>query len=179
LSGALEPETRGRRAPNERYEARPVQLPAGVRACAIDNEALFSESVSATFEGRDVFAPVAAYLARGGDIAAVGPRLESLQAFPSFRAPATPDGVEGVVIRTDRFGNLITDIRAEDVGGARAAVLAGRTVPIVGTYSDSRVLCALEGSGGFIEIAMPNGSAGLTLGAGPGDKVLIERARSA
>jgi S-adenosylmethionine hydrolase len=48
-------------------------------------------------------------------------------------------------------------------------------VPIVRTYGDARELCALEGSAGFMEIAMPNGSAALTLGAGPGDKVLIKR----
>jgi S-adenosylmethionine hydrolase len=178
LSGALEPESRGRRRPDERYEARPVQLPAGVRAYAIEDDALLLPSVSATFEGRDVFAPVAAYLARGGDIASVGPRIETLQAFPAFRAPATPDGIEGIVIRLDRFENLITDVRAADVKGARAAMVAGRTVPIVRTYADVRELCALEGSAGFIEIALPNGSAALTLGVGPGDRVLIERAPS-
>jgi S-adenosylmethionine hydrolase len=173
LSGVLPAAHRGRRGKDEAYTTRQVVIPSELTVHAIENASLFLPEVSATFEGRDVFAPAAAYLAQGGAIDSVGPRLESIEAFSAFRAPVTAAGVEGLILRSDRFGNLITDIRAEDIGGTAEAVVGGRRIPIVSTYATGTGLCALAGSGGYIEFALPNGSAAEELGARAGEKVLV------
>ena len=173
LSGVLPEEIRGRRGAEEAYMTKQVARPEEFTVHAIENDALFLPNISATFEGRDVFAPAAAYLAQGGAIDRVGLRIQSFAAFPAFRAPRTAAGVEGRVLRCDRFGNLITDIRAEDIADAVEAVIAGRSIPIVSTYAAGKNLGALVGSGGYLEVALPNGSAAAALGARAGERVFI------
>jgi S-adenosylmethionine hydrolase len=175
LSGALPTTLRGRRRASEAYAASPVRVPPELSVCAIEDESLFLPSVSATFEGRDVFAPVAAYLAHSRGLDRVGPRVEAVEAFPVFRAPATSEGVEGIVLRCDRFGNLITDILAEDIAGASQAAIAGRNVPTVRTYGAGAGLCALAASSGYVEVALPNGSAAAALGIGAGERVFVAK----
>lgn len=176
LSGALLASVRGQRTPGEAYEPRSVFLPPEVVAVSIENPLLMARTVSATFEGRDVFAPAAGHLARGGLLVDLGRRIDSMLAYPEFRAPSTRDGIEGVVLAIDHFGNAITDVRAADVGNAGEVVVAGRPLPIVRTYADATGACALEGSSGYIEIAVPNGSAARELRLRPGATVSVPRA---
>jgi S-adenosylmethionine hydrolase len=190
LSGALSAQIRGRRAPGEAYEAWPVALPPEVVAVRIDNPLVTARHISATFEGRDVFAPAAGYLANGGLLIDLGPRIDSMLAYPEFRAPEAAtdpptsgpgaaleraEVLEGIVLMADRFGNLITDVVAADVPGATELVIAGRTLPIVRTYADASGPSALEGSSGYLELAVPNGSAALELGIRPGGRVTVAK----
>lgn len=132
-------------------------------AVAIENEAFFRLPVSPTFNGRDVFAPVAARIATGTPLSELGPPAGELVAI----APAAPnikDGrIDGHGLCLDRFGNLVTDIPAALLGDGRWAVLfRGRRIKDVRrTYADVAVgtLVALVGSSGHVEIAIRDGSA--------------------
>jgi S-adenosylmethionine hydrolase len=123
LSAALPDETR-RRAGSPGPGA--VTLPDGYRAAAITRRRYMREPVSGTFHGRDVFAPAAAHLSLGVALGALGPAVKKVLALPPFRARRRPDGVlEGHVLHVDRFGNLITDVRAEDLSTRRVEVRIG------------------------------------------------------
>ena len=75
--------------------------------------------VSATFHGRDILAPAAAHLVRGGDPAELGPPLEKFITLRNFEPNADEHGFVGEVIFRDTFGNLITNINADHLAGAR------------------------------------------------------------
>jgi S-adenosylmethionine hydrolase len=173
LSGALLPAVRGLRAPGANYEARAVSLPAEIVAVSIENESLMLRPVSATFEGRDVFAPAAAHLAGDGPLLDLGPRIDSVLAFPQFKAPRSGAGLDGRVLRADRFGNLITDIRHEDAAETATFVVARRKVKVAMSYAAADGLGAIAGSSGYFEIAMRNGSAAAQLGVGAGEHVVV------
>ena len=173
LSGALSDHLRGPREVGRPYQARPVRLDAAVRAVSIENQALFRKPVSATFEGRDVFAPVVTFLANGGGVEEMGPRIDELLAFPSFRAPEDDGRLNGLIVHIDTYGNLITDIRAGEAQEGMLFRIHGRDVPLVRTYASAREpsLVAVVGSSGFVEIAWPNGSAASVLDPSVGDTI--------
>ena len=173
LSAALPEQARGHRAADEDYAMHSVALPDGVEAVVIENENLLLRPVSATFEGRDVFAPAAAHLASGGALLDLGRPIESLLAFPAFRAPAQDGRIEGLVLHVDRFGNLITDIAAEDLPPSPSFTVAGRTLALSHTYGDASGPAAIVSSSGSVEIAISRGSAALVLGAGFLDRVVV------
>jgi S-adenosylmethionine hydrolase len=173
LSASVPDEARGPRAAGDGYRPRAAKLPPEVMAVTIENDSLLRGPVSATFEGRDVFAPVAAYLANGGVLAELGPRVQSLIAFPAFRAPSTGHGLDGRVLHVDRFGNLITDIHGADVRPGSILIAGGRRLALAHTYAESTGLAAITGSSGLVEIAMPHGSATQVLGLAAGDHVRV------
>jgi S-adenosylmethionine hydrolase len=138
--------------------------------------------VSCTFHGRDIFAPAAAYLARGIPLAKLGQPLTEIIAFPLPRPQFHPDGIiVGQVIHVDRFGNLITSIMATDLADnptLREGVIKikGQSIRgIVNTYAEVAPgkLLALVGSEGHLEISVSGGSACQTLKAKVGDEVLL------
>jgi len=155
------------------------------RVHAIENERLFRRPVSPVFHGRDVFGPVAAHLARGLPLEGIGPKVEDpvRLAFPS--PTRRGDGWEGAVLAVDRFGNMVTNLTASQLGPLlddRAAmeVVVGRTtVPVVLTYGEAPegALCALVGSSGRLEVAANRARASDRLGTGSGTPVRV-RARS-
>src|SRR3954464_4911709 len=67
-------------------------------------------TVSRTFEGRDRFAPAAAWLAKGIDLAALGRSAGSIHRLEIAQPAIRDDGIDGEVLRVDRFGNLVTNI---------------------------------------------------------------------
>jgi len=140
-------------------------------------------AVSATFHGRDVFAPAAARLARGAAPRDLGPPLGDPVRLPWPEARAVGGALAGVVLHVDRFGNLITSIRAGALAalGAEAAVrVGGRTLRVVSTYGDLRphAAGALVGSEGRLEIAVREGSAAAQLRARRGTPVVVSRSTS-
>lgn len=154
----------------------PVRLPEVYRAVSLTNEAYFRRPVSSTFHGRDIFAPVAAHISLGVPLEELGPPVEEVLALAPFRAPRQPDGsLRGRVIHIDVFGNLVTDVRCEDLPGERPTVeVAGRR--IVGlslTYQEGAEILAVVGSGGYLEMAAPKASAAELLGAALGMPVLV------
>jgi len=161
----------------------PFLATAGWRAFEIAEADYRLPLVSRTFHGRDLFAPAAAHLAFGLDPARLGPPVSDpvLLAWPEVRAVA--GAVAGAVVHTDRFGNLITSIRARSVNLVAAGVVirvGGREVPLVGTYADLPVgrPGALVGSGGRLEIAVREGSAVAVLRARRGTPVVVSRRTS-
>lgn len=133
---------------------------------------------SATFHGRDIFAPLAAELAAGRVAPAdLGPKTTDI--VPSWvEEPAvTADQVSGVIITIDHFGNLITNIDAELIRNFPTPVVrtGGHTLPVRRTYGDVQPgeFLALVNSFGVIEIARAEQSAAEALGLGRGAPVTI------
>jgi S-adenosylmethionine hydrolase len=137
-------------------------------------------AVSRTFEGRDRFAPAAAWLATGVPLSALGPPIDDLHRLDP-RAPTVGEGtIAGEVVRVDRFGNLITNIdrRLLDQMTGRALVVRVADHEIAGvgsTYCDVApgAVCALVGSSERLELAVNGGSAATVLGAARGTAVLV------
>ena len=152
------------------------ELPPGYEAYELTNHGLWLEPVSHTFHGRDIFAPVAAYLSLGLPPAEVGPPVSRV-ALLSHRALAW-DGpiLEGRVVQVDHFGNLITDIPEHLLGTGKgfSIEVAGRRIQGLSlSYAEAESLLAVVGSHGTLEVSVRNGSAAKTLGAGVGDTVRV------
>ena len=141
----------------------------------VTNGERFLPDVSSTFHGRDVFAPVAAHISLGVSLGEFGPAVGELRPLDR-RAPEAPG--RGVVVRFDRFGNLVTDIpRAAILDPANVRVrVAGHTLRgIRDTFARAAAgeLVAFFGGFGHVEIAVNHGSAKDALGAQKGDPVEI------
>ncbi|MGH7390975.1 MAG: SAM hydrolase/SAM-dependent halogenase family protein [Candidatus Rokuibacteriota bacterium] len=143
-------------------------------------------AVSRTFHGRDVFAPAAAHLALGVPPARFGPPVGAPVRLPWPEARTVAGGIEGAVIHVDRFGNLVTSIDAARVRGVAGGPagpgtvrIAGRALPLVGTYGDlpPRGAGALVGSRNRLEVVVRDGSAAVVLKARRGMPVLLSRTR--
>ncbi|WZO97096.1 SAM-dependent chlorinase/fluorinase [Isosphaeraceae bacterium EP7] len=139
------------------------------------NPALRRPVVSATFHGRDIFAPAAAHLLIGGDARELGPALTQLMSLPGLEPCEAPGGILGQVLYRDRFGNLITNVDARMLAGRAWRIeIAGTTIDsFAPTYGESLpgTLIALFGSTDRVEVAVVNGDAAALLGAGPGTPV--------
>jgi S-adenosylmethionine hydrolase len=132
---------------------------------------------SATFHGRDVFAPVAAALASGIPAAMLGVETDRMQrlALPDPKHDA--GRVTGEVIHVDRYGNLATNVGAADLAGGVARIVCGgrRIAGLSETYGGvpAGELAAVVNSWGMLEIALRDGNAGATLGIGIGAPVVV------
>lgn len=152
------------------------------RAVEIRNPSLIRETVSATFQGRDVFAPAAAHLSKGGGLHAFGPPIEQLVELPVPVPQVDGSRMIGRVIHVDRFGNLITNISKERfevfVRGRDTETRIGeRTLRGIGqTYSavPPGELLPLFGSMGLLEIAINCGNASEVTGLGRGGHIIVE-----
>lgn len=143
------------------------------------------EHVSSTFHGRDIFAPIAAYLAAGRSLADIGQLIASDDLVRLDIAPIqrTDDSVVGSVVSIDHFGNCRTLIRADDLGPTYSdatvrcgsAVIRG-IVPTFGSVAEGRTL-ALFGSHGGLEIAVRMGSAARSWDIKRGDLVEVTFAK--
>ncbi len=138
-----------------------------------------TSSPSATFHGRDIFAPVAAHLARGVALESLGPTISPAE-LVKLELPdceMIPGGAQGAVQAVDRFGNLISNVSGALVPnhGVWSASVAGRSVTGHRTYADvaPNEALALVGSHGFVEIAVHRGDARRTLGVRFGDRVQV------
>jgi S-adenosyl-L-methionine hydrolase (adenosine-forming) len=133
-------------------------------------------TVSTTFHGRDVFSPVAGFLAAGGQLADVGDPIDSIVPLDLPQISASGDGLEGVVLDVDRFGNLTTNVRGVDLVGhpvASIGVGSAHIGEIGETYDPSRRLVALINSEGWLEIAAPLGNAAELLGVTIGEPIRV------
>ncbi len=140
--------------------------------------------VSRTFHGRDVFAPAAAHLALGVPPDRFGPAVGDPVCLPWPQPRPVAGGVAGTVIHIDRFGNLVTSIDAGHVealaagrGGGGTVRIAGRALPLVGTYADLPPggAGALVGSRNRLEVVVRDGSAAARLRARRGIPVVLSR----
>jgi S-adenosylmethionine hydrolase len=160
------------------------------------------DTVSATFHGRDIFAPAAAHLARGIPLEQLGPRALGTVRFDIPHAMRATAGahttIEGEVVHIDRFGNLITNIPGgelssdvydtaagssiEVIAGISADAPGGETVAVVGkSYFavDSGSVIAYVGSAGTVEIGVRDGSAQVVTGMQRGARVIVRHTGAA
>ena len=121
---------------------------------------------SATFHGRDIFAPVSAHLAQGAAISDLGPRLEKIEQLILPRADYQKREAKGEILFIDHFGNAITNIMQmklePNFQSDKIMLTVGNyIIPLVTTFGDVAVgeSLAYYGSGGFVEIALNGGSA--------------------
>jgi S-adenosylmethionine hydrolase len=140
-------------------------------------------TVSKTFEGRDRFAPAAAWLAKGVELSALGRSAGDYQRLVMPVPQVTDSAVIGEVIRVDRFGNLVTNIdnKLFDKFSQSAAIelLAGphRINRVVATYAEATdgEPCALFGSTDHLEIAVNAASASERLTLTRGATVTVRK----
>jgi S-adenosylmethionine hydrolase len=148
----------------------------------ITSEHYFLQPVSATFHGRDLFARVAGYLSKGVEPAKFGDEVSDYVRFAAPRPKTINDRVlKGVVLKVDRFGNIVTNITPQDAPalfqGTPAAfkIMVGQrevskinTTYVQGAPGD---VFAILGSMGFLEIAANRASAAELLGIQKGADV--------
>ena len=152
-------------------------LGAGTRVHALAPGGALAAPRSATFHGRDLFAPAAVLLARGEDPSALGPGVDDPVLLPWPTAIAAGGEVLGETLAADWFGNVVTSIREGDLAGRRVAraEVDGRPARWVSTFGEGRPgeLLALVGSGGRVELAVREGSAAALLGRVRGSAVRV------
>ncbi len=126
--------------------------------------------LSASFHGRDLFAPVAAMLARGDSVASE-PRPAGFG-----RRPDWPDDLAEIVY-IDHYGNALTGLRAATIPADATLLAAGRPIPRAATFSAVPEGQAFwyENSNGLAEIAVNLGRADAALGLGVGAKIVVSR----
>jgi S-adenosylmethionine hydrolase len=146
----------------------------------ITNPSLMRETVSSTFHGRDIFAPVAAHLAAGTGVQEVGKEIVDFVMLALGNPEFHKRGAECEVIHVDKFGNVITNIRHEDldrIGGRQSIVVHGRRfrARMVRSYSElsEKELGFLIGSHGFLEYVCREDSAARRIRARSGDVIRI------
>jgi len=140
-------------------------------------------TVSRTFEGRDRFAPAAAWLAKGTQLTALGRPAPDYHRLDIPAAVVDESAVTGVVLRIDRFGNVVTNIDRrtfESVAksGTMEVTVGGRSIGrLVATYADIQPgeICALFGSTDHLELAANSESAADRLQLGRGGVVAVNR----
>jgi S-adenosylmethionine hydrolase len=155
---------------------------AGWRAWQLTEPRFFEHPVSATFHGRDVFAPVAAAIATGVEPAELGPRIDDPVRLAWAAVRHEGGRIRGEVIHVDRFGNLVTNVSRAEAGaegfppGAMITVAGRRIGGLLSTFAEAAdgSPFALWGSAGLLEIAVAGGSAAMALAAGRGSEVTIE-----
>lgn len=141
-------------------------------------------TVSRTFEGRDRFAPAAAWLSKGVHLTALGRPVTDYVLLDLPRPQLDEAAIHGVVIRIDRFGNVVTNLdrksceRLAEGSGALRLTVGGRPIArIVSTYADIAAdeIAALFGSTDQLECAAHAASAAERLGVSVGDPVDLSR----
>ncbi len=147
-------------------------------------EHYFLQPVSKTFHGRDIFAPIAAWLSKVWQTASMGEEITDHKKFALPKPKATDGVVKGIVMRVDTFGNLVTNFRMEDL--PESALANGEVKFQVGTQAVSRMVptfasgnagepVAYLGSAGYVEIAVNKGNASRTLSIGRGTAVVLTK----
>ena len=168
--------------PDNGLFGRITQRTSPTTIIALEDPRYWLPTVSATFHGRDILAPVAARLCQGLDPRQLGPPVERLIELDWPEPQITEGKLTGEIIAVDSFGNAITNIGDEHLArwsDRRAIKVAcGRSaseVPLVRTYGDRQrgTPVALVGSGGLLEIAIVDGSASRELGLKVGDGVEV------
>jgi S-adenosylmethionine hydrolase len=165
-------------APDNGVLTRVLMADPRHRIREITAQRYFRSPVSATFHGRDIFAPVAAHLAAGVPPSGFGKRLNDPVLIDNPQSRQNPDGsIQGIIQKIDRFGNLITNLNATMLSsladGAWQLEIGSKTVcRLAANYSDVQPgeLFAIIGSTGNVEVSINQGSAssepGIFLGQG-------------
>lgn len=166
----------------------------GIFSRAIENEKImrvvhltegsyFRKDVSATFHGRDIFGPVAGHLTLGVRPSMLGPEITDPVIIGRTAMPVEGGAVAGTVIYVDRYGNLVTDIRADSIAGLGPQVEATikghliRGIKISYSYCEPKAPSLIIGSTGLLEIAIDSEDASKALRVEAGEMVIVRRSR--
>lgn len=148
----------------------------------ITSDHYFLSPISKTFHARDIFAPVSAYLAKGVDSGKFG---EPITDFVRFNAPkpkaVAPNSMRGVILKVDRFGNLVTNFTEQEVPALfqdtppafKITIGKSEITEMKSAYADGnpKQIFAIVGSMGYLEIAANRASALQLTGSGKGSEV--------
>jgi hypothetical protein len=171
-------------APDNGLLSRVLRDECDVEIRQIEDAQYRLESKGATFDGRDLFAPAAAWLAKGEPVSSFGRVIDD----PVTRSIAGPiwlgQAMVGQIEYVDRFGNLISNITARHIGEFQN--VTGRTTPtirigermmsgLVTSYTEGEpnCLCGLVNSNGFLELFIKEGSAADSLEMKAGEQIYI------
>ena len=153
-----------------------------VEVRSISNEEMILDHLSRTFHGRDIFAPVAAYLAAGEDTEEVGPKIDDYTWLQLPESTVKDGVIKGQIIHRDGFGNLITNILGETLQeiNVKESVLVKirdrkmsiKLRPSYG-FGEPGELLATVGGTGLLEISVNQGDASRYTGASKGTKIRI------
>jgi S-adenosyl-L-methionine hydrolase (adenosine-forming) len=149
----------------------------------ITSEHYFRNPVSSTFHGRDIFAPVAAWLSKSWQTASFGDAIEDFVRFTIPKPKADGNAFKCIVLKLDTFGNLITNLKIADfpalvVPDAKFTIHAGKTDirKILPTFASGAAgeAFAIVGSSGYLELCVNKGNASRVLGIGRGAEVTVQ-----
>ncbi|MEW6676033.1 MAG: SAM-dependent chlorinase/fluorinase [Nitrospirota bacterium] len=151
----------------------------------ITSEHYFMPQRGPTFHGRDIFAPVAAWLSKGIDISEFGePIADYINLYIPVPIITKENTIEGEVIFIDRFGNAITNIRTQEIGalysinpeGSLEVLAKGKQIPLKDYYSqvEDKGLYSLINSSGYLELFVCQGNASKDFGIAVGDRVSLK-----
>ena len=152
----------------------------------LTSEHYFRQPMSNTFHGRDIFAPVAAWLTKSWQCSAFGEPITDFVRFSLPKPKADGNVIKGVVLKIDHFGNLMTNLTPENspalfAENAKFTIRVGNGAvsKIVPTFAGGAAgeAVAVLGSSGYLEIALNRGNAARTLAAARGAEVTVELAQ--
>jgi S-adenosylmethionine hydrolase len=153
-----------------------IVFKTGLEAVAITDPRFWRHPVSPTFHGRDIFAPVAAGLSLGISLYEFGEKIRSLHVLSIPKPSLDPDGnLVGLILHIDHFGNLIANIKNNDLPGKDVSVeVAGHRIQGIGDYyAQNEAVMAIVGSSGYLEVSLRDGSACDFLGTVVGDEIKV------
>lgn len=145
-----------------------------VKVVSVENKRYFLKKVSNTFHGRDIFAPVAAYLSQGIKPVSFGKTVKKINKFKIEKPEKKGDRILGLILYVDRFGNLISNIESDMIKDKKKdhmIMIKGEIIKgINNSYEEvlSGQPLALIGSFGYLEISLNQGSAKDYFGCGIG-----------
>jgi S-adenosyl-L-methionine hydrolase (adenosine-forming) len=149
----------------------------------ITSEHYFRNPVSSTFHGRDIFAPVAAWLSKSWQTAAFGDAIEDFVRFAIPKPKVDGTAFKCIVLKVDAFGNLMTNLKIADfpalvVPDAKFTIRAGKAEikKILPTFASGAAgeAFAIVGSSGYLELCVNKGNASRVLGIGRGAEVTVQ-----
>lgn len=150
----------------------------------ISSDHYFLQPVSQTFHGRDVFAAVAGWLSKGVEFSNFGNEISDYVRFRTPKPKRIEDGrVQGVVLKVDKFGNVVTNITPQDIPQLFAPEPPQLKI-MVGSHEITRMRTAyaegapgevfgILGSMGFLELSTNRGSAARALEVGKGAEIVV------
>jgi S-adenosylmethionine hydrolase len=139
----------------------------------VQNSGLWLPEISATFHGRDVFAPTAGRLAAGLRPQRLGPKIKDFQNMPFPQPQSDQEGVHGKILLIDRFGNAVTNLAPSHVASCQGVIFKGHRLPMRNHYAEAKPkeALALIGSSGYLELSIRNGDFSRAFQARPGNQV--------
>ena len=155
-------------------DAEERQLP--LKFVDLDNPDYWLKSITGTFHGRDLFAPVGAHLAAGVPLEELGTVINDPIRLNMPLPEKTDTGWRAHITLIDHFGNIRTNLRVDKVdANANIRIASAEITGLVKSYGhkDVGTLVALGDSGGYLEVAVVNGNAAERLGVQVGDVVEV------